>query len=224
MGGFRSGRRTGRRTRPIAHQDLMSIDVRQLHRDGYLNVDARSSLSWTRFDRLVRSLHTRFDCCLGRLWLNGFRPSGTGDTVPHSQMIKLTYTNCNYGGDRTWFLCPACDRRCAILWGGIEFVCGECCRLSYPSQRLQPYDLAIQRAHKIRKSLDVPSNIAIGDIRRPRYMRHERFARLMHELIAAEAAWCASFARFGIRWPPAHPGLSETDQPTAVNPPMSLAA
>ena len=45
----------------------------------------------------------------------------------------LTWTPCNFGGRRAWFLCPDCSRRVAILHAFPGFSCRTCHRLSYAS-------------------------------------------------------------------------------------------
>ncbi|MCZ6524072.1 MAG: hypothetical protein O7A68_09435 [Alphaproteobacteria bacterium] len=39
-----------------------------------------------------------------------------GKEHPRRQDIGLTYTMPRFGGRRPWFLCPACERRCALLY------------------------------------------------------------------------------------------------------------
>jgi hypothetical protein len=49
--------------------------------------------------------------------------------------ILFTYTPCNYGGYRPWFLCPHCGRRVGKLYlGGKYFLCRHCYNLAYRSQ------------------------------------------------------------------------------------------
>jgi len=49
--------------------------------------------------------------------------------------VRLDWTACNFGGERTWFLCPTmgCGRRVAILYGGEIFACRHCYQLTYPA-------------------------------------------------------------------------------------------
>lgn len=52
----------------------------------------------------------------------------------NDQLIKSTRTKCNYGGDRVWFLCPACDRRVGALYRPplkFIFLCRHCHNLTY---------------------------------------------------------------------------------------------
>jgi len=53
--------------------------------------------------------------------------------------IKVESTPCFFGGVRRWFLCPACQRRCRILYqppGEMVFACRLCHRLTYHTQQV----------------------------------------------------------------------------------------
>lgn len=51
------------------------------------------------------------------------------------QDVGLTYTMPRFGGRRPWFTCPACERRCALLYYRRgRFACRKCQGLSYASQ------------------------------------------------------------------------------------------
>ena len=52
--------------------------------------------------------------------------------------VYVESTPCNYGGQRWWFLCPACHRRCRVLYlapGSVYFACRICHNLTYTSQQ-----------------------------------------------------------------------------------------
>jgi len=52
----------------------------------------------------------------------------------NGQFIELTKSKCNYGGDRVWFLCPACSRRVGTLYRrplNHLFLCRNCNNLTY---------------------------------------------------------------------------------------------
>jgi hypothetical protein len=42
--------------------------------------------------------------------------------------------SCHYGGGRTWFLCPYCHERRALLYLARQTACRQCFRMTYPSQ------------------------------------------------------------------------------------------
>jgi hypothetical protein len=75
----------------------------------------------------------RTEECLGRLtvrqWLAGDRPGDLED-------VDLVVTHPHFGGERSWFACPSCGRRCGVLYqpgAGDAWACRRCHRLTYRS-------------------------------------------------------------------------------------------
>jgi hypothetical protein len=65
--------------------------------------------------------------------------------------VALTWTECNFGGERPWFFCPGagCCRRVAILYGpGRYFLCSHCYDLVYESQRDNGMYRALHKHHE----------------------------------------------------------------------------
>ena len=52
--------------------------------------------------------------------------------------IAIDRTRCHYGGNRPWFLCPKCGRRCGVLYfrgrGAGLYQCRACAGIAYASQ------------------------------------------------------------------------------------------
>jgi len=72
-------------------------------------------------------------------------------------LIPVVATNCHYGGQRHWFLCPhpSCKRRSKKLYlcsGGGLFLCRKCLKLAYTTQNRSEADRIIDKKwHLIRK-------------------------------------------------------------------------
>lgn len=83
---------------------------------------------------------------------------------PRDYRVMLERTPCNYGGERTWLMCPAsgCKHRVAVLYlyGGV-FVCRHCTGLLYDSQLTTANWRAKGQEWKLRTALGVKP----GDIR-----------------------------------------------------------
>lgn len=70
--------------------------------------------------------------------------------------FETTWTDSAFGGQREWFLCPDCKRRCAIIyradhaprWG-----CRLCLNGHYRSERMSPKDRRLHAAFKLRTRL-----------------------------------------------------------------------
>jgi len=62
----------------------------------------------------------------------------SNETKYHDYEVLIETTPCHYGGERWWFLCPVCFRRCRILYQPPDqsvFACRICHNLSYKSQQ-----------------------------------------------------------------------------------------
>lgn len=86
--------------------------------------------------------------------------------------IYFDQTPCNYRGNRFWFLCPACNRRCGVLYGE-EFVCRKCVKLNYGCQ-YEDYVGKIQR--KLRKHCDTNFVSGLGK-GKPKHQHHLTYIR-----------------------------------------------
>ncbi len=76
----------------------------------------------------------------------------------NGQLIELTKTECNYGGNRFWFLCPNCNRRTGVLYRkplAQEFICRYCNSLTYNLRKYHrsSSEYFLKSVHKIRKEI-----------------------------------------------------------------------
>jgi hypothetical protein len=77
------------------------------------------------------------------------------------ETVALSWTACNFGGERPWFICSGagCGRRVAVLYGlGCYFLCRYCCDSSYESQRENSMYRALHKAQNIRERLGESAN------------------------------------------------------------------
>jgi hypothetical protein len=116
--------------------------------------------------------------------------SGPGDEWEDvREPVALTWTACNFGGERPWFICPGagCGRRVAVLYGpGRYFLCRHCYDLVYESQRENGMHRALRRAQTIRERLGGTANMTKPFPERPKGMHHETYWRLREEHDEAE--------------------------------------
>ncbi|MET0051574.1 MAG: hypothetical protein ABW095_10910 [Candidatus Thiodiazotropha sp.] len=153
MGGIGSGRHWHIGAKDTI-DDYRSIDVRQWKRDGFLIPHKSFRWQWSDHGQVVASIRVRI--AADRVIFSYSYRNSRGNWKDVSYPIHLEWTDCNLGGQRPWFLCPAqgCGRRVAILYlGGEILACRHCYQLAYPSQREPAYDRAIRRADKIRDRL-----------------------------------------------------------------------
>ncbi len=146
MGGLGSGRCGGR---PVAEY-LHSLDINRLNRKGLLE-GWRGTWAWWNGDGDRTgsvSLTTGIDLVYVTGTLNG---------EPLDQMITLSRTPCNFGGERPWFNCPAwkCWRKVGKLYlGGSGFACRKCYRLVHSSTREDSVGRLWRKKRKLEAKLD----------------------------------------------------------------------
>ena len=154
MGGPGSGRWYRWQGTRTTLDDVYRLDVRWLHRHGYLD-------TWVD-GRLV----VEYRC----------RRRGTDTWEDIRQVFTLDWTSCHYGGQRPWFRCPGCQRRVAVLCGYDRlFLCRHCYRLPYTSQ----YETRLDRLYRKMRKLQA----RIGDqyARKPKGMHWRTWERLRQQ-------------------------------------------
>lgn len=173
-GGSRYG--AGRPAHNIKAESVPRVDVRLWARSGYF--DRVSYFSWG--------------------WNRGGEPSGniTVQSSPDSatliyrikdlyrdewhdkrQVVPVVRTACSYGGDRKWFECPVCQRRCELLYlRAYRFACRKCQRVAYTSQSGGPMDRLMQKAHTLQ------ARIEDGRPKGMRWRTYQRIWERVHEI------------------------------------------
>lgn len=181
MGGSGSGRRGHAGVRRTT-EDLRSIDVPWMKRQGMLTPGAVRSITWMRRGRVTSSIDVTAEP--GRIILSYRRKGADGawqDTA--SYPVQLTTTPCHLGGARQWFVCPTqgCGRRVGVLYASRVFACRHCCDLAYPSQREDAADRAGRKANRIRRRLGWLEGVPNGlRWEKPKGMHRATFERLCH--------------------------------------------
>ena len=181
------------------------IDIRWLKQQGYLRTGIAGSLTWSRGGEQMGFI--RYCMEENRMILDcRYRPHG-GEWEGVEQAISFDRTPCNYGGYRTWFLCPHCSRRVAVLYGaGKYFFCRHCYNLTYGSQQESLQDRLMRKARKIRERLRASDNLIESILFKPKNMHQKTFDRLRREADQANnLSWSIMGQRLGIH------GSYETD-------------
>ncbi len=174
MGGYSSGRHGGKRTT----NDMLALDIRKIQRAGRLTPGQSFGWQWTRGGDQIASINMR--TATDRVTLVYRSRSNGDDWQDMNYPVRLTWTACNYGGYRAWWLCPAvgCGRRVAVLYGGKVYACRHCHKLAYQTQREQAHDRASSRANTIRKRLGWDAGILNLPGGKPKGMHWRTFERL----------------------------------------------
>lgn len=101
--------------------------------------------------------------------------------------IQIVATPCHFGGERRWFLCPHCLRRCAVLYRA-DHRCRRCARGHYRGEHLSPLDRKLAKARKLRRKLgqDHPNASKPIPVKPPR-MRWHTYQRVRSEILTLES-------------------------------------
>ena len=126
-----------------------------------------------------------------------YRLTGGGEHVYCP--LDVTWTICNYGGERPWFGCPGCGKRVAILFlAGGHFRCRTCHGLVYASQHEDRGSRLIGKAQRIRTER-LHARFDDEYPPRPKGMHRTTHERLVAEANAADReSWSEVARRFGL--------------------------
>lgn len=204
MGGPGSGRgmRWARRGgKPVADQNVLRVDVRFMHRKGWLRSRWGFSLNWSCRGEPVGDIRveTGVGDPPGNLWLIYKTRSGGDTWTDMREAVPIEWQPCHYGGARPWLHCPRCARRVAVLWGGHRFLCRHCQRVAYASQNEDRLDRATEQARKLRSRLGVDDLEWPADcLPRPKGMHRQTYDRLVARIGRSDAIWSGEIiAKFG---------------------------
>ena len=181
------------------------LDVNALHRKGALRPGAWCELRWSRGGEETASIGTLAQQD-GVQLVYEVVDRRTEEREVLRYLVRLTWTDCNYGGQRPWFICPNqyCGQRVRTLYlRGRHFLCRRCHNLAYESQRESPKDRALTRAQDIRRRLGGSANMLEPFPPKPPRMHWRTYERLWerHEEADRERSayvfvWLARVARW----------------------------
>ena len=181
MGGFGSGG-WNRRGLPTT-AEVPRLDVNSLNKSGALIPGCHSTSLWTRGEEEIGNISisaTKDSAILihgSLVW--------DGRWSDHRESLQVSWEHCRFGGRRPFFQCPACNRRVLYLYGFRRYLCRNCHRLSYPSQRERESDRAQRRANRIRIQLGgEPGWQRIPP--RPKGMHRRTYDRMVREIVVAD--------------------------------------
>ena len=177
MGGYGSGR-TG--WKPKA-ETAKRVDIRYLYKRGMLIPGSQSTLSWNLGGEPAGNIRMKAE--EGEIILI-YRIRLYGEEEWHSieEPVSLTWTDCNFGGQRPWFRCPKCNKGVAVLYGlGRYFLCRHCYGVTYYSRCEGWYDRLLRKDRKICRQLNSDGNDDTPDGFKPKGMHCKTYDRLCRE-------------------------------------------
>jgi len=109
------------------------------------------------------------------------------------ESIRLAHTVPGYGGKRSWFRCPMCNRRRAKLYFVGRLACRECARLRYGSKSEGRRDRLARKARKIRARVGCSDSLAVPFPPKPSGMWWRTYELLRAQEAAIERERIAMF-------------------------------
>jgi hypothetical protein len=119
-----------------------------------------------------------------------YRLTRNGQAESKDYPVQITWTPCNLGGNRPWFLCPCCGRRVAKLYSSNLFACLHCLRLNYRSQQACKRDRPCDRSWDLRRALGGDEgflSLPAEFISKPKGMHWRTFNRKVEQLKEVDA-------------------------------------
>lgn len=183
-GGSRYG--AGRPSWHVKAEHCLRIDARRWAREGMFARGRAGGWVWLDRDSGEETARIGY-----RGEDGGISLSFTLNGEPVGQYIRELRTPCHFGGSRSWFACPRCSRRVAVLFlrGAAGFMCRHCGRVAYGSQSDDDMGRAWRKQHKAEALLG-------KDWARPKGMHATTRARLMEVIFACEARRDAALAAY----------------------------
>lgn len=155
--------------------DYLSIKVADMNRYKAWS-PGRHFWSWKRNGEKTGSIS--FVVAEDRVTFQYSTKDSDGNAIDVDKAIRLTTTDCNYGGRRKWFLC-GCGRRIARLFiYGQRVACRHCFNLAYPTQNGDEIDRAWAKISTLEARLK-------DDHHRPKGMHLKTFWRIKDRLSEA---------------------------------------
>lgn len=142
------------------------IDISRLQRQGCFTDLKTGCIRWA-------------DGTLIPFWVTGSELIFQPFMNPHepTQAVQIVTTQQRLGGERRWFECPSCGRRCAKLYLQSAIACRTCCHLTYECQRENPFHRAISQAQKARMRLGGSADLTAQFPTRPKGMHFDTWER-----------------------------------------------
>lgn len=150
------GRRNGRSRRQgggrLATDVALRLDVNELWRSGCFRNLATGTVHWHKGQ--PREASVSFYGDRERIVLLSVQRL-SDDSVPEARYeIEIAWSACHFGGLRPWFVCPACDGHCGVLYGLGAFKCRRCHGLVYESQSESAFFRILRKRQKLAAKLE----------------------------------------------------------------------
>ena len=156
--------------------DYRQLNISKLAKGDLLKSGLQYGWEWKRRGRVVAAITISTE--QDRIKLDYQTSTDGQNKQDHSYYIGLNFTPCHMGGQRTWFICPSCQKRAAILYGKRVFACRKCCELVYPITTESKLDRKTRKLDKLRERLQWQAGFLNGYEWKPKGMHWRTYRKL----------------------------------------------
>ena len=209
MGGYFSTRWDSTVTKNVS-DPLLFLDVRYLARNGCLSAPPGdwhvSTISWESRGKPSGWIELHVLGVEGsripEIELDySIRRGESGPWTPIRERILLDYTECNYGGDRPWFLCPGCRKRKAVLRSVAgRFRCNACNGVAYSSTREHQEDRMCRNVQAARRQLGAGPGPIWERPPKPKGMHWNTYFRICRPIAKSDAIFELAYEKMERRF------------------------
>ncbi|MEO1610369.1 MAG: hypothetical protein AAFR90_13760 [Pseudomonadota bacterium] len=192
MGGRGSGRKASFGFFTDTCEDYLDIDIAWMQRRRMLVPGRAGSISWSRHGSHIASIG--YVVQADSLRLNYRARSGGDDWCEICDFIAFAWTATNFGGKRQWFVCPGCEKRCRVIYGGALYRCRTCHGLRYESQYETSFSRACTQRHRLRKRLGQARSLEEPFPPKPKGMHWTTYETLKTRDEELERRWVTGIA------------------------------
>lgn len=187
MGGRGSGSYLRSATKRLTI-DFHELDLRVMKKRGWLIPNTTNTLTWSNRGEPTGSIGYRL--YENKIVLN-YIIGRKSETPQHIEdPIQLLGTPCHFGGSRKWFICPDCNKKVLIIYGGKYFRCRCCHNLIHPSVNESKLDRATRAVSRYQKKLAPQFELGCLDgvrwLQKPKRMRYKTFFELKRKAVEKE--------------------------------------
>ena len=182
MGGSGSGNRWRYDTKGTVDASKR-LDIRYLKQHGMLR-SGLYNMSWSRRGEPSGSAAIRVVAGESMTVIFSWRRDSSEEWQPMEKIVRLAQTACAFGGSRSWFVCPYCSRRVAlVILDAGHVACRHCLNLTYASCNEDAIDRSWRKRDKYKAKMGGDDKVLYL---KPKGMHQRTWQRLRHQYYEAE--------------------------------------
>lgn len=185
MGGIGSGKYNKYKSKPTT-ASYNSIDLRKLSKLVALDHTCGFDLEWNKNNKVTSSVGCIF---IDDVLQIHYSIKNSKGQVSHVDYVHIAKTQCHFGGERKWFICPGCQSKTLVLYVVSRFRCRKCHGLYHPSSNEGELYRTTRAMCNIQNKLngnELKPIDGITGLSKPKWMRYATYFKLHEEAFLRE--------------------------------------